>query len=147
MVGAVLRTVHDIWIHQIESYTSSAVAPEATFWNRWTAVRYLADEFQSQYQRERALLEELGPFLSSGAIQSLAEEADRILQLHRLVDSVGRRRGTAKTLSVFTRKLLDAVLRWCGDFELTTGEISRDSLGGQAQQVLAELERYSQNHR
>src|SRR5688572_13332187 len=95
-LGPVLRAAHQIWIAETDRYLTPITVPQAAFWARWTAVRYLADDFVAQYLRERALLEELRSFLPTDVADGLLRQGDRIRQLQQELDRTGRRRGTAE---------------------------------------------------
>lgn len=145
-LGSVLKAAHQIWIAETDDYLTPISVPEASFWERWTAVRYLADDFIAQFVRERALLEELRAFLPSKVADTLLQQGDCIEQLQQQLDRLGRRRGTAQTVSVAARLLLDAVRTWCADIEAATWQITSAELPEEAQRVLAGFEPYAQVH-
>src|SRR5690348_11421039 len=92
-LGSILRAAHHTWIGEAESYLTPIAVPDASFWERWTAVRYIADQFAQQYRRESILLNELRPVLKSDIAEPLSGQGQRIGQLWRELDQVGRRRG------------------------------------------------------
>ncbi|HEX5574543.1 MAG TPA: hypothetical protein VFX42_01615 [Gemmatimonadales bacterium] len=143
-LASVVRAAHKTWIEEVESYLTPVIRPGASFWERWTAVRYIADQFLEQYHRERALFDELRPYLPAEPAESLLGSCRRIDQLQRELDRVGRRRGTARTVSVAAGKLLDAVRSWCGEIEIVVPDIQRVTLPEEAQRLLAKLELYTQ---
>jgi hypothetical protein len=145
-LGPVLDAAHKVWIAETDGYLNPIILREAPFWERWTAVRYLADEFMAQYRRERALLEELRPFLPGGVAQTLLDEGDGIEQLQQELDRIGRRRGTAQPVSRAARLLRDAVRAWCANIESAAREIDRSELPEEARRVLASFELYTQVH-
>lgn len=145
-LGPVLRAAHKIWIAETDLYLTPISAPEASFWERWTAVRYLADDFVAQYRRECTLLDELRAFLPSEVAETLLEQGGRIEQLQQELDRLGRRRGTAQTVSVAARLLLDSVRTWCADIEAAARHIDRSELPEEAQRVLAGFQLYAQIH-
>src|SRR5690349_17072219 len=102
-LGPILQAAHDIWITDAEAFLTPVAVPEATFWERWTAVGYLGDQFAAQYRRESALLQALRPFLHPATADRLTRDGERIAQLQCVLDRVGRRRGTARTVSVAAR--------------------------------------------
>jgi hypothetical protein len=145
-LGPVLQAAHRIWIAQTDRYLAPITVPRASFWERWTAVRYLADEFLAQYRRECKLLEELRSFLPSGVADTLLEKAERLGQLQQDLDRIGRRRGTAATVSGAARLLLELLRAWCTDIEVAAGHIVSSGLPEEAQRVLAELEQFARSH-
>jgi hypothetical protein len=137
---SVLRATHETWTDEVERYLSPVILREASFWERWTAVRYIADQFQLQYRREWRLLDQVRTLLPALVVETLVKDGQRIERLQRELDRVGRRRGTARSVSVTAGELLDAVRCWCGDLEAGVREISRSTLTAKAERLVAELE-------
>ena len=141
-----LRAAHEIWLRETSRFLLPVSMPETPFWSRWTAVRFLADEFAAQYRRERALLEELYSFLPHEAAERLALGGAHIGQLQSDLDRVGRRRGTAHTVSVVSHRLLHLLRSWCADIEAEAGWIPVDTLTLVGHQLLRDFERYASIH-
>jgi hypothetical protein len=146
VLAPVLRAAHDRWIRETNSFLLPIIVREAPFWERWTAVRYLADQFLGQYRHERALVDDLRPFLPPDVAERLTRDGERISQLQRVLDRVGRRRGTAPTVSVVSRELLQLLHRWCADIEEATGWIPRNALSEEGKQLVADLELHTRTH-
>ena len=141
-----LRSAHEIWVREADRYLLPVATQEAPFWNRWTTVRYLADQFMAQYRRECALLLELHSFLTPDVAERLTLDGDRIGGLVAELDRVGRRRGSAQTVSVVSQRLLSAVRAWCADIEAAAGSIPLDLLTPEGRESLLDLERYVSIH-
>jgi len=141
-----LSAAHEVWIHEASSYLLPVIAPEAGFWERWTAARFLADQFLAQFERERALLDELRPLLPPEVVERLDRQARRIAERLEQLDRIGRRRGTARTVAVAARALLQELKTWCAELESTAGRLSPDVLTEQASRLLADLELYTKVH-
>lgn len=139
-LSPILRAAHDGWIDETESYLTPIIVPEASFWERWTAVRYVADQFAHQHRRESELLHELRPLLDPTVAEGLISQGDRVGQLRRELDRVGRRRGTRRTVAVAAGALLDALRNWCGQVEAAAGGIPREVLSDRAKGMLERLE-------
>jgi hypothetical protein len=122
-IGARLRAAHERWCNETETYLTPVIVPESSFWERWTAVRYMADGFLRHYRRELVLLDQLQLVVPASVSEGLSREGERIGQLQRELDRVGRRRGTAHTVSVVARELLDALRAWCADIEVATRQM------------------------
>jgi hypothetical protein len=146
VLGPTLSAAHEVWINEASSYLMPVISPEAGFWERWTAARYLADQFLAQVERERALLDELRPFLPTEVVDRLDLQARRIVERREQLDRIGRRRGTARTVAVAARALLQDLKTWCAEVEATAGRLSRDQLPEQATGLLADLELYANVH-
>jgi hypothetical protein len=137
-----LRAAHEIWLREANRYLLPLSMQEEPFWSRWTAVRFMADQFTAQYRRERALLNELLPFLPPETAERLNEDGDHIGRVQEELDRVGRRRCTAHTVSVVSQRLLQMLHSWCTAFEVSAGSIRLDLLTATGRETLIELERY-----
>jgi len=146
ILAPVLHAAHEIWIRETSRFLLPILVPEAPFWNRWTAVRYLADQFLEQYRRERALLDEVRPFLPPDIAERLTQDGERIGRLQCELDRVGRRRGTAHMVSGVSRELLQLLRAWCADIEEAAGQIPQDLLPEEGNRLVAELELYTRIH-
>lgn len=145
-LASLLRTAHEIWIRETALFLSSAIKENAGFWERWTAVRYLADQFQRPFLRERALVNEMRPFLPAETGDRLSGQGERIAQLGQALDKVGRRRGTARTVAVASREFLQMLRQWCSDIEVAAEQVARDDLPQEGARLVAELETYGRTH-
>lgn len=146
LLAPVLGRAHEIWIKETRRFLLPATLDTASFWDRWTAVRYLADQFQGQYRRERALLDELRPFLAPGRVERLCRDAERIEQIRLGLDNLGRRRGTAPKVAAASRELLDLLERWCSEIENAASRLPRGVLPQEATRLVTELETFSRLH-
>jgi hypothetical protein len=146
ILAPVLRAAHRIWIRETNRFLLPIIVREAPFWERWTAVRYLADQFLGQYHRQRTLVEELRPFLPLDTAERLIQDGERIGRLQCELDLVGRRRGTGHTVSVISRELLRLLRSWCADVEEAAGAIPRDSLPEEGAKLVADFELYTRTH-
>jgi hypothetical protein len=146
VLAPVLRAAHKLWIREANRFLLPIMVREGPFWERWTAVRYLADQFMGQYHRERALLAEVHPFLPSDAAERLTLDCERLGRLQCELDRVGRRRGTAHTVSVLSRELLHLLRSWCADIEEAAGQIPRDLLPEEGNRLVADFELYTRTH-
>jgi hypothetical protein len=143
-LDAVLRPIHNGWIQEARRFLEPALEPGADFWARWTAVRYLSDDFRKQYRLERALVDELRPFLAAQVAERLVQESDRVLRLRLELDRIGRRRGTSAEVATGTRDLLAQLGVWCAEIELAGRGITRGALPVDGAELLAHLEASSQ---
>jgi hypothetical protein len=146
-LDATLRPIHDAWVKEARCFLEPALEPGTDFWTRWAAVRYIADDFQEQYHRERALVDELRPFLRPDVAERLQSEGDRVFRLRLELDRMGRRRVTAAEFAGATRALLDRLGVWCAEIELATGGITGDTLPAEGAELLTQLEATLQTHR
>src|SRR5829696_5972510 len=114
-LAPVLRAAHEAWLREMTEYLLPLTERGASFWDRWTTVRYLADQFRPQYRRECAVVQELRPFLPHEVAERLVQQGLRIGGLQEAIDQVGRKHGTARTVLVISRGLLASLRDWCRD--------------------------------
>ena len=146
ILAPVLRAAHKIWIRETNRFLLPIIVREAPFWERWTAVRFLADQFLGQYRRESALVDEVRPFLPPDIAERLTRDGERIGRLQCELDRAGRRRGTAHTVSVVSRELLHLLRSWCADIEEAAVRIQRDLLPEEGNRLVADFELYTRTH-
>ena len=58
-VSAALGPVHDEWIKEARQFLLPATSADASFWDRWSAVRYLNDQYTERHRAESELVSEL----------------------------------------------------------------------------------------
>ena len=141
-----LRAAHEIWLGETNRFLLPVSLRETSFWSRWTAIRFLADQFAAQFGRERALLAELHPYLQHDAAERLTRDSERISRLLKELDRVGRRRGTARIVSAMSQSLLHLLRSWSADIEAAAGCIPGDVLTPEGQKLLVDFERYASIH-
>jgi hypothetical protein len=60
-LSAMLRDIHRRWMDESSEWLGPTLAPDADFWNGWSAIRYINNQFDRQYRRECALLASILP--------------------------------------------------------------------------------------
>lgn len=138
-VDSVLAPIHDRWLKEVRRFIEPAASAGAGFWDRWTTVRYLADQFRDHFRLERALLASLEGALQPEDTERLTTQADELERLLSELDTAGRRRGTAATVAVEARRLMEALAVWCAELELATTGVPRDILSINATHLLDHL--------
>jgi hypothetical protein len=146
-LDTVLRPSHDAWIEEARRFLTPALEPEADFWTRWSAVRYISDDFREQFRLERELVGALRPLLREEVANRLMQEGERVVLLRLELDRIGRRRGTSAEFAAGADRLLEQMGLWCAEIELAARGITRADLPvGGAEQV-AHLEEALQTRR
>src|SRR6266511_1364320 len=102
-----LGPIHERWIDEARRCLSPASRGRAGLWDYREVVRYLDDRFLEQYQRERALVEEMQPYLPSDEVERLRLGAFEISTLRREAGEWGRRRGATLQVAAAARRLLE----------------------------------------
>jgi hypothetical protein len=139
-LASVLGPIHDYWISQTRRTVEPALSRDASFWDRWTAVRYLDDPFDDHYHHEVALVGSLVPLLPPAVAGRLTTLTETLDQSRAQLDRVGRRRGVARAVSVVAREFLDLFQLWCTEVEAAVGGLLRENLPERSQELLAALE-------
>jgi hypothetical protein len=142
-VTETLRTrftvAHDNWMADGDRFLRPVADADATFWERWAALRYVEDQLLERFHLERALLEELRAFLPPEIRERLWMQADRLTRLLGEFNRLGRQRESARELAHTTRELLDAQRLWYAEIEFGAGGIRGSDLSREGLRLLADL--------
>jgi hypothetical protein len=139
-LSATLRAIHRHWMSETWQWLAPTLSPDADFWNGWSAVRYLNDQFQRLYRHQCALLTGILPLLSrSDTVQIRAATEVLAETLHHL-DRIGRRLGMTESVAALSGRFLDLLGVWFAEIQRVTRELTRDELPPQGQQALRQLE-------
>jgi hypothetical protein len=139
-LDTVLRPIHEAWVREARRFLDPSLDPAADFWTRWGAIRYLSDHFGAQYRLERALVDELRPFLPPDVGGRLVQEGDLLARRRLELDRIGRRRGTAEEMAAGTRELVEQLGLWLASIELAAADIHYGDLPAEATDLLGHLE-------
>ena len=134
-----LAEIHDRWMAEADRVIGPITEPDATFFQRWAAVRYLWDVLPVRLQQEQELLDDLHPFIPDEIRERLSVQLDRLHHLHRDLDGLAHRTGTARELARTARALLEALRLWYAEIEFAAGEIERTDIGYAATSLLERL--------
>ncbi len=139
-LDSVLRPIHNAWIAEARCFLEPTLDPGADFWTRWGAVRYLSDTFRDRVRQERALVQELPPFLPPEVSERLERGSELVVRSRLELDRIGRRRGTAAEVARGARQLLTQLGEWCAEIELAAAAVAREALAAEGIALLARLE-------
>jgi len=146
-LDAALGPLHNDWAAEAKRYLVPATDPGVDFWTRWTAVRYICDDFQERYQRERALVDQLRPFILPAVADRLRFGGDQVFRLRLQLDRIGRRRGTGIEFAAGAQELLEHLAVWCTEIELAAHATACGALPAGAADLLAHLKAIGQLRR
>lgn len=138
-LGTRFTVAHDNWMSDADRFLLPIADADATFWERWAAVRYVEDQLLERFHLERALLQELRAFLTPEIRERLWMQADRLTRLLGEFTRLGRQRESARELAHTTRELLGALRLWYAEIELAAGGIRQADLGTEGTRLVAEL--------
>jgi hypothetical protein len=135
----ILARTHDRWMAEADEIIGPVTEPDATFMQRWAAVRYLWDELPVRLQLQQELLDELHPFIPAEIGARLSMQLDRLHHLRRDLDGLAHRTGTARELARTARALLEALRLWYAEIEFAAGQIDRADVGYTTSSLLERL--------
>ena len=138
-LGTRFTVAHDNWMADADRFLLPVTNADATFWERWAAMRYVEDHLLAQVHVERALLEELRAFMIPEVRERLWMQADRLSCLLSEFNRLGRQRESARELAHTTRKLLDKLRLWYAEIEFAAGGIRWSDVSRDGVQLLAEF--------
>ena len=138
-LAPILARVHDRWMAEADIALGPVTDPQATFFQRWTAVRYLWDQFAQRTMLERGLLQQLHPFIPVEVRERLAMQIDRVDRLQEVMDRLAHQRGVARELAHTAEALLEALRLWYAEIEFAAGDIRQNDMGPDVHQLLERL--------
>jgi hypothetical protein len=139
MLESTLATAHDRWMAEVHQVLLPVARPDATFWERWDAIRFLAERFPDRLGLERALGTALRPWISSEDAARLECQGARLVELHRECNRLAQERGMARDLAKRTGELLEAVRLWCAEFELAARHITESDVDEEVMRILGRM--------
>ena len=128
-IDARLIPVHDNWMADAARFLNPVTDKEATFWERWAAVRYVEEQLAMRVGSERALLHQLRAFLAPEIMKRLRVQAERVSTLVENFKRVGRQRESAREVAHTARELAEALRLWYAEIEYAVGGIHVAALG------------------
>jgi hypothetical protein len=134
-----LRDLHRLWMNESSEWLGPALAPDADFWNGWSAVRYLNDQFDRQYRRECALVGAVLPLLRPVDAFILCEATAVLERTRSVLDQVGRRQGMTELVAPLAYRFLKLLRSWLGEIERVAEDLTIDKLPPKGQRALAQL--------
>ena len=138
-IDARLIPAHDNWMADAARFLNPVTDKEATFWERWAAVRYVEEQLATRLGSERALLHQLRAFLPPEITKRLRMQAERLSVLVENFNRVGRQRESAREVALTARELTEALRLWYAEIEYAVGGIHLADVGSDELQLLDAL--------
>ena len=138
-LNAKLRDIHRQWMDESSEWLSPTLAPDANFWNGWSAVRYLNDQFDRQYRRKCAMIAAILPLLRPTDAFILRARTVVLERTRRDLDQLGRRQGMTGAVAGLAFRFLKLLRTWFAEIERVTEELSLHKLPLDARRALAQL--------
>jgi hypothetical protein len=137
----ILATTHDRWMADADQALRPAMESDATFSQRWAAVRYVRDEFAERLQLEQELIDELHPLIHPEAREQLSIQAERVKRLGQDLDSLAHQSGATREVARTARALLDALRLWYAEIEFGVGHTDLADVSPRVNGLLAQWKR------
>ena len=134
-----LTSAHDNWMTDADRFLLPVTNSDATFWERWAAVRYVEEQLASSFSSERTLLQQLRAFLPAEIRERLGMQADRISRLIEQFHRVGRQRESAREVAHTARELTEALRLWYAEIEFAADGIRVTDVSREVLRLLTEL--------
>ena len=135
-LGDRLASRHDRWMADCDVALGPVTDRDATFLQRWAAIRYIGDTFPERFQLEQDLVEELHPFILAEVRERLNMQMDRLVRLQQELEALGHQRGTAREIARVAREMVDALRLWYTDIEFAVGGLPLEDIGPRAVELL-----------
>jgi hypothetical protein len=135
-----LREIHRHWLGETRDWLAPATAPDADFWNGWSAVRYLGDQFERFYRRQLAFVKAILPMFAPSDAFALAATTARLERARRTLDRLGRRQGIVQVVAAACEHFLETLETWFGELQRLTQGLTASEFPVAAQQALVWLE-------
>jgi len=119
-----LRDLHRQWLKETSEWLTPALAPDADFWNGWSAVRYINDQFNRQYRRKCALVAAILPLLRPTDAFALCAANVLLERTRRDLDRIGRGQGATEAVRIVTWRFLHLLRTWLGEIERATKKLT-----------------------
>src|SRR5512144_3090345 len=108
MLESTLAAAHDKWMAEAYRILLPVTFAGATFWERWHAVRYLAERLPERIRLERRLSGQLRLVLGDDHARRLRLQGERLTQLQQGCNRLAHESGMARQLASGTKELLEA---------------------------------------
>jgi hypothetical protein len=138
-LSAKLRDIHRRWMDESSEWLGPTLVPDADFWNGWSAVRYINDQFDRQYRRECALIAAIIPLLRPSDAFILCATTVVLERTRRDLDQLGRRQGMTEVVAALAYRFLKLLRTWFAEIERVTEELTLDELPLDGRRALAQL--------
>jgi hypothetical protein len=135
-IDARLIPTHDTWMADADRFLAPMTDTDATFRDRWAALRYVEERLASRLESERALLQQLHAFLPAEIRERLDMQAERLRRLIENFNRVGRRPESAGEVSHTARQLTEALRLWYAEIEYAAGGLHLTDLGRDERRLL-----------
>lgn len=124
---------------QCDRMLGPVMDPDATFFERWGALRFVREPLQERLRTEQTLLDELNAVLSPAMHERILVQGERVRRLLNQVERLACGRCTARELAQATQELVQALRIWYAEIEFGVGNLRRGDLANETSRLLDQL--------
>jgi len=139
-VRAALRDIHHMWMRDTLQWLAPTLSPRADFWDGWSAVRYINDQFDRKYRRQRTLVKAILPLLQPADAFLLRSATTELELMRRHLNRMAGRRNMMEVVAAASCRFLELLGAWFNELERVTDGLTRADLSVQGRRALARLE-------
>jgi hypothetical protein len=136
----VLRDIHHRWMSDTLRWLAPTLSANADFWDGWSAVRYINDQFDRKYRRQRTLVKAILPLLRPADTFRLQSTTVELELMRRHLNRVAGRCQMTEVVAAASCHFLELLAAWFGELQRVTQGLNRDDVPPQGQRALARLE-------
>jgi hypothetical protein len=138
-VSAALRDSHKRWMGDTLRWLSPTLSANAGVWDGWSAVRYINDQCDRQYRRQRTLVRAILPLLRPADALSLRSTTMELELMRRHLNRVAGRHHMSEVVAAASCHVLELLAAWFGELQRVTQGLTQDKVPPQGQRALARL--------
>ncbi len=134
-----LERTHRAWLEGLRTAVARAEARDSGVWPRWNAIRDLDTFFRDQFDRERKVMDGLGPSIGSDGVNQRWAAGELVAALRWQLRHAPALCHRTDEFSTITGKLLRAVEYWFAAVEDAVRPFEWDDLSARAREEIASL--------
>jgi hypothetical protein len=138
-VAASLRPIHSRWMTETMRELASILSSDADFWDGWSAVRYLNDQFDWQYRWQRIFVTAILPLLRPANARVLLATTETLEEVRYDLDRVGRWRDMTVVTRALAYRFVKLLNVWFVEIQRVTQGLSDEGLSSEARRALTQL--------
>jgi hypothetical protein len=124
---------------QCDRMLGPVMDPNATFVERWGALRFVSEQLQERCLLEQKLLGELQPLLPPQVWDQVQRQAGQVARYREDVERLARGRCTAHALAQAAQELVRALRLWYAEIEFGVQDLGRRDLTRRVWELLGQL--------
>jgi len=139
-VATALRDIHRRWMRDTLRWLAPTLSPRADFWDGWSAVRYINDQFDRKYRWQRTLVKAILPLLPPADAFLLRSATTELELMRRHLNRIAGRPDMTEVVAAASCRFLELLGAWFKEAQrVTEGLTGADLLPG-ARRALVKLE-------